>query len=106
MEIEKRLEARRGADYEPTETEGGDLLDQFLDQIERSDQNDPDNYYKSDWINTIFARDNLLNLIGIFNNFRLQYLPAFIYDIFLAGQVKRVANYEINKMYSTNIDNI
>uniref|UniRef100_A0A1I8B746 Importin-7 n=1 Tax=Meloidogyne hapla TaxID=6305 RepID=A0A1I8B746_MELHA len=40
-----------------------DVLDQFLESVEESDQNDPENYYK------------------------VKYLTAFVYDMFLAGQV-------------------
>ena len=42
-EIEQRVELRKQADYAP---EMRDLLDQFLDQIERTDQAREDNFFK------------------------------------------------------------
>uniref|UniRef100_A0A915LFK9 Cytochrome P450 n=1 Tax=Meloidogyne javanica TaxID=6303 RepID=A0A915LFK9_MELJA len=59
-EIEKRIEARKDPNYLPEE--GMDVLDQFLESVEETDQNDPENYYK------------------------VKYLTAFVYDMFLAGQ--------------------
>nr|CAD2190141.1 unnamed protein product [Meloidogyne enterolobii] len=59
-EIDKRIEARKDPNYLPEE--GMDVLDQFLESVEETDQNDPENYYK------------------------VKYLTAFVYDMFLAGQ--------------------
>lgn len=59
-EMERRIEARKMAN--PSDHWGRDILDQFLDQIDETDQNDPDNFYKT------------------------KYLPTFLFDIFLAGQ--------------------
>ncbi|KAF7634323.1 hypothetical protein Mgra_00006289 [Meloidogyne graminicola] len=60
IEIDKRIEKRKNPNY--VAEEGMDVLDQFLESVEETDQNDPNNYYK------------------------INYLTAFVYDMFLAGQ--------------------
>uniref|UniRef100_A0A183C0X0 Cytochrome P450 n=1 Tax=Globodera pallida TaxID=36090 RepID=A0A183C0X0_GLOPA len=63
----KRIEARKSAVYNNGDGIFLDILDQFIDQIEQTaEQNDADNFMKT--------------------NYRLKYLSTLCYDLFLAGQ--------------------